>query len=120
MTILTPTSTGDTSKNLVVYLRSTDVSSIEFINEYTKVDISPSISNVTHTVGSASVINLTFNETDLVSGNSYSVKLRSANGSDVYRGKVFVTEQTIESYELSSGSYAYMPTENNDNEFILM
>lgn len=60
------------------------------------------------------ISNINYNFTE---GNYYRIVLKDGNGDDVYRDRIFCTDQSAEIY--SPNKYTYKSFETQDNDFLM-
>ena len=120
MTILTPTSTSDTQRVMVLFLREDNIGSVKITREDTNKVLTPTIDSQTHNEGEASEITLSFDEDDLVEDNYYSVKISNSSDKTIYRGKLYITSVDNGNISLNTDSYIQYTTTDNNNEYIII
>ncbi len=120
MTQLTPTTTNDTQRVMVLFLRENNIGSVEIIREDTNKLLTPTLDSQVHNEGGASEITLSFDEDDLVEDNYYSVKISNPSDKIIYRGKLYITSVEDGNISLNTDSYIQYTTTSNNNEYIII
>jgi len=109
MIVVSPTETDHTIK--IATRAFTGDITLVIRDEYTKISLNPSASYTS--TGSFKNVSFSyrFNEDCW-----YTIDIRDSNNIPVYRGKVFVTDQTLNKFDVLKDKYNYEG--GNDNQFM--
>lgn len=109
MVVVSPTETDHTIK--VATREFTGDITLSIRDEYTKISHTPSATYTSTGSFKDVTFSYSFNEDCW-----YTLDMRDSNNVPVYRGKVFVTDQTLKKYDVLKDKYTYEG--GNENQFM--